>query len=139
MKSAFKFVQKYAAAWGREAVQAEDMREQLHPDTRMLIPPMTEPADKEGVIAHFAGVLQRVPDLRLEILRWAPTGDSVIIEWQASATVLGQPVSWQGVDRFNLQDGLQLNGQAYWDTKGVETKFAEAVAAAQAATAAQTS
>lgn len=131
--SASKFVQNYAAAWGREVVRAEDMKEQLHPDTRMLIPPMTEPTDRDGVVAHFAGVLQRVPDLHLEVLRWAPTGDAVIIEWEATATVLGQPVSWQGVDRFNLLDGLQVAGQAYWDTRGLEAKFAEAIAAAQTA------
>ena len=52
---------------------------------------MAEP-DREGVVEHFRQVLTQLPDLKVDVLQWAPTGDAVMIEWQASATVAGQPL-----------------------------------------------
>ena len=96
-----------------------------------MIPPMTEPADRKGVIEHFRQVLTQLPDLKVDVLQWAPTGDAVMIEWQASATVAGQPLKWLGVDRFNLRGDRMYKGQVYWDTRRVAEQVAEAVKRAQ--------
>ncbi len=58
-------------------------------------------------------------------------GDAVMIEWQASATVAGQPLKWLGVDRFNLRGDRVYKGQVYWDTRRVAEQVAEAVKRAQ--------
>ncbi len=137
LREARKFVGKYAEGWNGSPVSVEDLRDQMHSDTRMLIPPMTEPAGRDAVVSHFAGVLQRIPDLKLEVIRWAPTGDVVFVEWKARATVGGQLVSWTGVDRFRLSGDLQIEGQAYWDTLGLEAKVAAAFEAANLLAAAQ--
>ncbi|WP_176061042.1 nuclear transport factor 2 family protein [Paraburkholderia sp. BCC1876] len=122
-------VQRFAAEWQNPV--ADNLRSLMHEDTRNLIPPMTEPADREGVVEHFRQVLTQLPDLKVDVLQWAPTGDAVMIEWQASATVAGQPLTWQGVDRFNLRGDRMYKGQVYWDTRRVAEQVAEAVKRAQ--------
>lgn len=122
-------VQRFAAEWQNPV--ADNLRSLMHEDTRNLIPPMTEPADREGVVEHFRQVLTQLPDLKVDVLQWAPTGDAVMIEWRASATVAGQALNWQGVDRFNLRGDRMYKGQVYWDTRRVAEQVAEAVKRAQ--------
>lgn len=114
-------VERWAASWDRP--QVEEFRNLMHPDTQNLIPPMMAPGNADAVVEHFRAVLDRLPDLRLHVVRWAPTGDAVIIEWQATATVAGQSLIWTGVDRFNLRDGLMYEGRAYWDTRGLDARM----------------
>ena len=102
----------------------------MHADTRNLIPPMREPADREGVVEHFRGVLRQLPDLRIEVERWAPTGDAVMVEWKASATVAGKPLAWTGVDRFNVRGDRMFEAMVHWDTRGLAERIAAALAAA---------
>jgi ketosteroid isomerase-like protein len=130
LAAARDIVARFASRWDRP--RAEDLEELMHPDTRNLIPPMTVPADRAGVIAHFKGVLQQLPDLRIEVERWAPSGDAVMIEWRATATVAGQPLGWSGVDRFCVRGDRMYEANVYWDTRGLGERVAAIVAAAQA-------
>jgi ketosteroid isomerase-like protein len=123
-QSARAVVNRFAEHW-RHPV-ADDLRDLMHPDTRNLIPPMTVPADREGVVEHFRQVLNQLPDLKVEVLQWAPTGDAVLIEWRASASVGGEALSWQGVDRFNVRGERMYQGQVYWDTRRVAEQMADA-------------
>jgi ketosteroid isomerase-like protein len=125
LAGAVRLVNLFAEKWAKP--NAEGLRDLMHADTQNLIPPMTAPADREGVIDHFRQVLQQLPDLTIEVVRWAPTGDTVMIEWRAHATVAGQPLSWMGVDRFGIRGGKMYEAQVYWDTRRVAEQFAEAV------------
>ena len=125
LAAAQDLVRRFAARWARP--NAESLYDLMHPDTQNLIPPMKEPADREGVVAHFREVLQRLPDLQIEVIRWAPTGDAVLLEWKATASVAGQPLSWTGVDRFNIRGDRMYEARVYWDTRGVAEKIAEAI------------
>jgi ketosteroid isomerase-like protein len=133
LAAAQDIVARFAARWDRP--RAEELEELMHPDTRNLIPPMKEPADRAGVIAHFAGVLQQLPDLRVAVERWAPTGDAVMIEWRATATLAGQPLSWTGVDRFCVRGDRMYEANVYWDTRGLAERIAAIAAAAGAGAA----
>jgi ketosteroid isomerase-like protein len=128
------WVARFAANWARP--NSETLHDLMHADTRNLIPPMKEPGDRDGVVAHFQGVLQMIPDFRLEVIRWAATADTVMVEWQGSATVAGKELGWRGVDRISLRDGKTYEGQVYWDTRGVAEMIAQAVSEAQAKAAA---
>ena len=133
LAAARDIVGRFAARW--QHPDADSLRELMHADTRNLIPPLREPADREGVVELFRGVLQQLPDMRIEVVRWAPTGDAVMIEWRASATVAGQLLTWTGVDRFCIRGDRMYEGQVYWDTRQLAERVAAAVAAAQAAAA----
>lgn len=128
------WVARFAASWAKP--NAGDLRDLMHDDTRNLIPPMKEPGDREGVVAHFDEVLRMIPDFRLEVIRWAAMADTVMIEWQGSATVAGKALGWRGVDRISLRDGKTYEGQVYWDTRGVAEMIAQAASEAQAPRAA---
>ncbi|MGN6317718.1 nuclear transport factor 2 family protein [Trinickia sp.] len=129
LRDATAVVERFAQHWQRPV--ADDLRDLMHPDTQNLIPPMAVPADREGVVEHFREVLQRLPDLKVEVMRWAPTGDAVLIEWRAHASVAGEQLAWQGVDRFNLRGERMYQGQVYWDTRRVAEQFADAARRAQ--------
>lgn len=135
LHAAQDIVHRFAQRWRRPV--AEELRDLMHPDTQNLIPPMTAPANREGVIEHFRQVLQQLPDLEVEVIRWAPTDDAVLIEWRAHASVAGEALEWQGVDRFNIRDDRIYQGQVYWDTRGVAERIAGAVQRAQAGAAAR--
>jgi ketosteroid isomerase-like protein len=130
LAAAKEFVARFAERW--RSPSADSLRDLMHPDTRNLIPPMPEPGDREAVVEHFRDVLNRFPDLRVEVVRWAPTGDAVMIEWKATASVAGQPLSWTGVDRFNIRGDRMYEAMVYWDTQGLAERMAAVVQKSQA-------
>lgn len=130
LANAYALVDRFAKVWSKPDL--DGLRSLMHADTQNLIPPMTEPADREGVLVHFGQTLKQLPDLRIEVVRWAPTGHSVMIEWRATATVAGTPLSWTGVDRFGVRGERMFEAHVYWDTRRVAETFAEAAKVAQA-------
>ncbi|MBY0573047.1 MAG: nuclear transport factor 2 family protein [Undibacterium sp.] len=110
-----EFVARYSAAWKQPNVS--NVRALMHADTQNLIPPMTQPGNRDSVLAHFEGVLKKVPDLSLITKRWAHSGDTVTIEWSATATVNGRPLAWSGIDIIRLRGDKIIDLQSYWDTQ----------------------
>ena len=131
LTAARDLVVRFAESWSHP--NADSLRDLMHPDTRNLVPPMTQPGDRETVVEQFRQVFTRLPDLRVRIVRWAPTDDAVLVEWEASASVAGQPISWMGVDRINIRGDRMYQSNVYWDTRGVAERLAELARAAQAA------
>lgn len=119
------YVARFAERW--DPIQPARFADLMHPDTQNLIPPMTAPADRAGVIRHFEGTQAILPDLRLVPTRWAIVDDALFIEWTAEATVKGQTLRWSGVDRVLLRDGKTYASVAYWDTRLVAELVASAM------------
>jgi hypothetical protein len=124
LAAAADWVCRFAARWKRP--DAEALADLMHPDTQNLIPPMTTPANRDGVVEQFRQFLLRFPDLRIEIIRWAPTGDTILIEWLATVAVGHEQLSWKGVDRVCLRGSRMYEGQVYWDTRRVAEQIAQA-------------
>jgi ketosteroid isomerase-like protein len=124
-EAAEKWVAGFAEHWS--SPEPDRLRELMHPDTRNRIPPMKEPADREGVVAHFKDVLRQLPTLRLEVERWAVAGDAVFVEWTARARVGTRELSWRGIDRVRLRDGRTYEGEAFWDTRALAELVADAI------------
>jgi predicted SnoaL-like aldol condensation-catalyzing enzyme len=129
LAAAKEVVARFAERW--HSPNADSLRDLMHPDTRNLIPPMPEPGDREAVVEYFRDVLNRFPDLRIEVVRWAPTGDAVMIEWKATVSVAGQPLSWTGVDRFNIRGDRMYEAMVYWDTRGLDERMTAAAQKSQ--------
>jgi hypothetical protein len=123
------WIDRFAAIWARP--EPERLRELMNRGTRNLIPPMPDPGDSDAVVAHFKAALERLPDLRLSVVRWAPVADSLLIEWEATATAGREPITWRGVDRVSLSDGKTYEGQVYWDTRALAERVATAMALAK--------
>ncbi len=120
--AAADWVARFAALWAKPT--PEGFHGMMHEDTQNQIPPMTAPADRAGVIAHFRQVLGMLPDLRLEVVDWAASGDAVMVCWRGSATLMGQLLAWEGIDRVVLRDGRTVAGRAYWDTQRLREDIA---------------
>jgi ketosteroid isomerase-like protein len=119
------FVARYTSAWFRP--KADNVADLMHEDTRNLIPPMTEAGDRATVLAHFNEVLKKIPDLSLVVQRWAHAGDSVMIEWRASASVAGTALTWSGVDIVRLRGERMSELQSYWDTQALNQQVQAAL------------
>jgi predicted SnoaL-like aldol condensation-catalyzing enzyme len=124
LEAAESWVALFSNGW--RPLNPDALREGMQPDTQNLIPPMSSPANQDGVVAHFREVLKLLPDLSLKVIRWAPVADSILIEWEASATRASKSLEWRGVDRVSLVDGKTYESQAYWDTRKVAEMFTEA-------------
>ena len=130
IRDAETLVARFAALWRHP--DPETFRALMHADTRNLVPPMTEPADREGVVRHFNEVVRQLPGLSVAVQRWALAGESVMIEWRATATIATQAVTWTGVDVMRLRGDRMFEAQVYWDTRGTAERMASAVRAATA-------
>ena len=110
-----RFVERFADAWA--GPHPDRLLELLHPDVRLVQPMFASTAGRASAESGFFRTLFRfLPDLRLEVVRWSAVGDTVFIEWTASATLGGRPVRWPGVDRFLLADGRATERVAYFDS-----------------------
>jgi len=123
-------VARFAALWRQP--DPETFLALMHADTRNLVPPMTEPADREGVVRHFNEVVSQLPDMSVAVQRWALAGETVMIEWRATATIATQAVSWTGVDVMRLRGDRMFEAQVYWDTRGTAERMASAARVAKA-------
>lgn len=125
------FVEAFEAAWRDPAHRFEAL---FHADGTLLQSSMEKPVGRAGVAAQVAAILQRFPDLRIEVRHWARNGHVILIEWAASGRPYGKGdvVRWQGASRFTLRDGLILEEIAYFDTtflRALEVGVTDAVRA----------
>jgi len=107
------FVRVFAAFWSRPTL--EGFLELMHPDVR-LVQPLAPPAQGlREAAAWYRGVVDLLPDVRIDVERWSGTPEALFIEWTATATFGGRPVRWQAVDRFRLDGGRVRERIAYFD------------------------
>jgi len=60
-------------------------------------------------------MLDRVPDLRLDVAEHARNGDVLFIRWIARGIGAGGPLEFSGIDRIRLRDGLVKEHRIYYD------------------------
>jgi hypothetical protein len=65
-------------------------------------------------------VLQRLPDLRLEVTDHATNGATAFISSRARATVGGAPMGWTGTDRVVVRDGRSVVMEVIYDTAPIK-------------------
>jgi ketosteroid isomerase-like protein len=86
------------------------------PDVVGHCPGDTEPA--RGVTQYkqrITRLLERIPDLRLEVAEHASNGDFLFVHWIARGTGADGPFAFSGVDRIRLRDGLVKEIRTYYD------------------------
>lgn len=76
--------------------------------------------------------LSLLPDLSIAVIEWAATGNVVLIEWAAGATVGGERLEWRGADVFRLHGDRTVSGRAYYDTQPLRRALEAAQATAVA-------
>jgi hypothetical protein len=82
-----------------------------------------DPAPVRGVDAYTARikeVLDRVPDIRLDVAEHAANGEFVFVRWVAHGTGAKGPFEMSGIDRIRLRDGLVAENIIRYDSKRFE-------------------
>src|SRR5262245_4683074 len=108
-----RFVERFTAAW--ESRDPGALEALLHPSVRLeqpLLPPIEGRAAARRV---FEDLLALIPDLRIEVHRWADAGDAIFIEFSFSGAIGAREVSWSLVDRIELSGGLVRVRVSYFD------------------------
>jgi predicted SnoaL-like aldol condensation-catalyzing enzyme len=108
------FVQRFERAWAARDPQL--LQDLFHPDAIVRQPPVREPFRGDQVAEYFVQIFVGMPELRLEPVAWTARDDVVMIEWRITTPVGEDNVSWQGVDRFVLRDGLATDEWVYYDS-----------------------
>jgi hypothetical protein len=113
------WVAEFAAAWrapGTPDAFADRFEPIIHPDIRLVQPQMPTLVGKRAFRHGFVYPLFAfIPDLHGEVERYA-VGDGVAyIELTLRGTLGGRPISWRGVDRVTLSDGLAVERVHYTD------------------------
>jgi hypothetical protein len=82
-----------------------------------------DPEPVQGTEAYrnrIAQVLNRVPDLRLEVAESAENGDVIFIHWIAHGTGANGLFQMDGIDRILLEDGLVKENVVRYDSATFE-------------------
>jgi len=109
------FVRRFEEFWRAPAPERLDtvLAKQVRLSAPMVPTTHTLAEGKQA----FADLFELIPDMTAEVHRWGATEDGVLIEFTASGTAGGGPVSWRAVDRFTLgEDGLATDRATYFDS-----------------------
>jgi ketosteroid isomerase-like protein len=109
-------IEHWAALWANP--HPELAARVVTPDVVGYCPGDTEPV--RGVTQYkqrIARVVQRFPDLRLEVAEHASNGDFLFVRWIARCTGPEGRLTFSGVDRIQLRDGLVKEIRTYFDPR----------------------
>ena len=82
----------------------------------LLVQPLMRPIrGRSDAQRRFERLFGAFPDLKVTLLRWGQTKDSVLVEYVARATLAGRRLEWRGADRIAIRDGLIAHRVAYFD------------------------
>lgn len=114
-ESIHRFLAAYKAGWADPASGA--LAGIWAEDAVMMHPELAEPMQgRAAIMAYLTDILRIVPDLSVTPLASAANGSTVFVHFKARATVAGEPIEWEGVDRFELGDGVAVAGRGFFDT-----------------------
>jgi ketosteroid isomerase-like protein len=106
-------VEPYAENW--QHPQPRKFALLYTPDARMINPGFERALPPPELAGYYTDLLQRMPDLRLQLMSWAAAPGNLFIEWVARGTVAGKLMTLPVVDRFTLLGLRATEGVAYFD------------------------
>jgi hypothetical protein len=115
MSEAEAFVENWSRVWRGRDSDPELYMGLLHEGCPLINP--ISAITREDLPEFVEAVLEAEPDIRVVPIRWAETGDGVLIEWLNTGTLHGAPLELRGADRYTLRDGKATEGQAYFDPR----------------------
>lgn len=114
------FVAAFTKAWAQPT--GTRLAALFTEDATILHPGMTEPVrGRPAISVYFDKVLSRASGMRLSPLASSVHDDTAFIHWRMHATVAGDPLSWEGIDRFDLRGDHAARGIAHFDPTGPRT------------------
>ena len=118
-----RFMRVYEETWPRFDADRLERFEMVHPDARIDHSGMERPIRGDEEPDYVRGIKALMPDISLETRNWAARGDIVFIEYEMTATVNGEPLSWNGIGRFKLREGRVIDAIGRWDTAEIQARL----------------
>lgn len=113
--AAADFVERFSEFW--RAPAPERLGSLIAHDARLSAPMIPTTVGLEAGKHSFADLFKLIDNMTVEVHRWGPTSDGVLIEFTVRGATNGSPVSWESVDRFVLdEDGLATERVTYFDS-----------------------
>lgn len=107
-------VRRFRAAWEDPHPHAWD--DLLDDSVRFVQPMLRDGVGPALWWEEFARTQALLPELRVEVLRWAGAEETVFIHIRFVATAGGRPLTWEAVDRLELSpEGRILLRESYFD------------------------
>jgi SnoaL-like domain len=107
-------VEHWAAFWSNP--HPELARRFVTPDVETYCPGVSSPVRGVTQYARRIGhLVERLPDLRLEVVEHATNGDCLFVHWVAHGVGSELDGGIRGVDRIQLRDGLVKEIRTYYD------------------------
>ncbi|HTJ36044.1 MAG TPA: nuclear transport factor 2 family protein [Dactylosporangium sp.] len=115
-----EFVDRWAAFWS--APDPARVGDLAAPGIELRYPGLPEPLrGLEAWQNRVASIVERFPDVRLTVTGHATAGELCFVSWRGTATSGGHPISWEGIDRMRLRDGLVVDSLVAFDTAGLRS------------------
>ena len=109
------FVRRFAEFW--RAPTPERLDTVVAPTARLSAPMVPTTNGLDAGKRAFADLFELIPNMTAEVRRWGATADGVLIEFTVRGSAGGAPITWDGVDRFVLdEDGLATERVTYFDS-----------------------
>lgn len=112
-----EFYERFRSFWA--APSGARVAEIIAPDARI---DFTGAGSFSGAayIDVMQGMLDSFQDLKVTPLDYAGNGERLYISWESSALIDGRPVSWRGVDRFRIVDGMAVEEHIIFDSAALQ-------------------
>lgn len=112
-----QFVELFAAGWRAPKPEGfiDAFRPVLHPAVRLVQPTIPPAHGHAGFERSFRELFGVFPDYEVTVDDWAARGNVVYLCLTHATTVSGRRLSWEGIDRVTLADGLVRERVAYFD------------------------
>ncbi len=108
------FVRRFAEAWAEPTV--DELVALTHPDATFTQPLAATAHGHTGLANVLDELLSTIPDLRGELVSWAPVDETtVFVELRLCGTFGRRPIEWVTVDKIVLRDGLIASRTANFD------------------------
>ena len=112
----------FAQFWAKPDLSTPS--EELHDDVIGYWPGTDEPVrGRDEYVGALKALLARVPDLTLQVVESADSGEYLFIRWVAHATGENGRIEHSGVDRIRIVDGKVVENRIFFDRGEFERKL----------------
>lgn len=108
------FLRRFESFWSEPS--GERVRELFKPDAQVHFAGQGIVSGEEYV-GLMDAILAGVETIQVKVVDYAERGDRLFIFWHATRMIDGKQLSWHGVDRFRIENGMAVEEQVIFDTQ----------------------
>jgi SnoaL-like polyketide cyclase len=124
----------FAQFWAKPDLSADAATSPIADDVIGYWPGTDEPVrGRDEYVGALHELLARVPDLTLQVMESADSGEYLFIRWVAHATGANGRIEHPGVDRIRIVDGKVVENRIFFDRADFERKLGISLDLAEAA------